>query len=91
MADAQRRHPLRAVPFVVISRGLPEPTMGTELVSGVNKAIEPSWQQMQIGLAQLVPGGKRIVATESGHHIPTDQPAIVVKAIRGVVMAIAAR
>ena len=46
--------------------------MGRELVPGLNTAIETEWQQQQIKLATLVPGGRRIVATESGHMIPAE-------------------
>jgi pimeloyl-ACP methyl ester carboxylesterase len=84
LAAAQRRHPLPPLPLVVISHGIPEPPMGREVVRGIDKAIEPAWQRMQIELARVVPGGTRIVAAKSGHMIPTEQPALVVRTIRGV-------
>jgi hypothetical protein len=66
-AAAQRRHPLPKMRFIVISRGVPEGPMTTEVVPGIDKAIESKWQQEQIKLAHLVPGGKRIVATQRPH------------------------
>jgi hypothetical protein len=83
-AAAQRRHPLPKMRFIVISRGVPEGPMTTEVVPGIDKAIESKWQQEQIKLAHLVPGGKRIVATQSAHMIPTGGPGLVVRTIRAV-------
>jgi hypothetical protein len=84
LAGAQRRHSLTKMPFVVISRGIPDASMGIAVVPGIDKAIETKWQQEQIKLAHLVPGGKRIVATQSDHMIPTGQPGLVVRTIRAV-------
>ena len=89
LAAAQRRRPLPKMPFIVISHGIPDAPMGAELVPGINKATETGWQQMQIKLAHLVPGGKRIVATQSDHMIPTSQPGLVVGTIRLVLAQLA--
>jgi pimeloyl-ACP methyl ester carboxylesterase len=86
LATAQHRHPLPNMPLIVISHGIPDRAMGAEIVPGINQAIEHAWQQMQIKLANLVPGGKRFVAKSSGHMITTDQPELIVKAIRGVLV-----
>jgi hypothetical protein len=43
------------MPFIVISRGIPEGPMAAEVVPGIDKAIESKWQQEQIKLAHLVP------------------------------------
>jgi hypothetical protein len=90
LAATQRRHPLPKMPFIVISHGIPDAPMGAEVVPGINKATETEWQHMQIKLAQLVPGGKRIVATASDHMIPTGQPGLVVRTIRAVRAELAA-
>lgn len=82
MAKAQRRHPLPRMPLVVISHGIPDPSAGKEALPGLNKATEKLWQQTQINLATLVPGGRRIVATKSHHPIPTEQPGLIVQTIR---------
>jgi pimeloyl-ACP methyl ester carboxylesterase len=90
LATTQRRQPLPKMPFFVISHGIPDAPMGAEVVPGINKEIETAWQQMQIKLAHLVPGGKRIVATKSDHMIPTGQPGLVVRTIRAVLAQLAA-
>src|SRR5712691_8205665 len=90
LAATQRRHPLPKMPFIVISHGIPDAPMGAEVVPGINKATEAAWQQMQIKLGHLVPGGKRIVATKSDHMIPTGQPGLVVRTIRTVLAQLAA-
>jgi pimeloyl-ACP methyl ester carboxylesterase len=81
---ALRRSPLRPMPLVVLARGHPDPdTPFVELE-------EPFWRQLQRELAQLVPGGRLVVATESGHDIPHEQPELVLDAIRDVVRAVRA-
>jgi pimeloyl-ACP methyl ester carboxylesterase len=81
---ALRRSPIRPMPLVVIAHGHPEPdTPFVELE-------EPFWQQLQRELAQLVPGGRLVVATESGHDIHNEQPELVLDAIRDVVLAVRA-
>lgn len=90
MAATQRRHPLPKMPLIVISQASPEAPMGAELLPGLNKAIETGWQRAQVELAHLVPGGKRIVATNSDHMIPTNQPGLVVRTIRAVLARVSA-
>jgi pimeloyl-ACP methyl ester carboxylesterase len=81
---ALRRSPLRPMPLVVLAHGHPEPdTPFVELE-------EPFWRQLQRELAQLVPGGRLVIATESGHIIQDDQPELVLDAIRDVVLAVRA-
>jgi pimeloyl-ACP methyl ester carboxylesterase len=81
---ALRRSPLRPMPLVVLAHGHPEPD--TPFV----EFEEPFWQQLQRELAQLVPGGRLVIATESGHIIQDDQPELVLDAIRDVVRAVRA-
>jgi pimeloyl-ACP methyl ester carboxylesterase len=81
---ALRRSPLRPMPLVVIARGHPDPdTPFVELE-------EPFWRQLQRELARLVPGGRLVIATESGHDIHHEQPELVLDAIRDVVLAVRA-
>jgi pimeloyl-ACP methyl ester carboxylesterase len=81
---ALRRSPIRPMPLVVIAHGHPDPdTPYVELE-------EPFWRQLQRELAQLVPGGRLVVATESGHDIHHEQPELVLDAIRDVVLAVRA-
>jgi len=91
LESAQQRRPLRNLRLVVISHGIPDAHGGKELVPGLNAAIETAWQQEQITLATLIPGGRRIVATESGHMIPAEQPGLVVGAIEDMLLQIGAR
>jgi pimeloyl-ACP methyl ester carboxylesterase len=81
---ALRRSPLRPMPLVVLAHGHPEP--GTPFV----EHEERLWQQLQRELAQLVPGGRLVIATQSGHNIQDDQPELVLDAIRDVVQAVRA-
>jgi pimeloyl-ACP methyl ester carboxylesterase len=82
---ALRRSPLRPMPLVVLAHGHPDdpppPFVEHE---------ERLWQQLQRELAQLVSGGRLVVATESGHDIPHEQPELVLDAIRDVVLAVRA-
>jgi pimeloyl-ACP methyl ester carboxylesterase len=82
---ALRRSPLRPMPLVVLAHGHPDdpppPFVEHE---------ERLWRQLQRELAQLVPGGRLVVATESGHNIQDEQPELVLDAIRDVVLAVRA-
>jgi pimeloyl-ACP methyl ester carboxylesterase len=82
---ALRRSPIRSMPLVVLAHGHPDdpPPPYVELE-------EPFWRQLQRELAQLVPGGRLVIATESGHDIHHEQPELVLDAIRDVVLAVRA-
>jgi pimeloyl-ACP methyl ester carboxylesterase len=81
---ALRRSPLRPMPLVVLAHGRPDPDVPFP------EEEERLWQQLQRELAQLVPGGRLVIATESGHDIHHDQPELVLDAIRDVVRAVRA-
>jgi pimeloyl-ACP methyl ester carboxylesterase len=81
---ALRRSPIRPMPLVVLARGHPDP--GTPFV----ELEEPFWRQLQRELARLVPGGRLVVATQSGHDIQHEQPELVLDAIHDVVLAVRA-
>jgi pimeloyl-ACP methyl ester carboxylesterase len=51
---------------------------------------EPFWPQLQRELARLVPGGRLVVATGSGHDIQHEQPELVLDALHDVVLAVRA-
>ena len=78
---ALRRSPLRPMPLVVLARGRPDPEVDP---------VQQLWRQLQQELAQLVPGGRLVIATESGHDIQDEQPELVLDAIRDVVQAVRA-
>jgi pimeloyl-ACP methyl ester carboxylesterase len=83
---ALRRSPLRPMPLVVLAHGRPEPSPP----GWPGEEVERLWQQLQRELAQLVPGGRLVIATQSGHNIQDDQPELVLDAIRDVVRAVRA-
>jgi pimeloyl-ACP methyl ester carboxylesterase len=83
---ALRRAPLRPMPLVVLAHGRPEPSPP----GWPGEEVERLWQQLQRELAQLVPGGRLVVATESGHNIQDDQPELVLDAIGDVALAVRA-
>jgi pimeloyl-ACP methyl ester carboxylesterase len=88
VAQAVAARPLPQVPFAVVSRGredeLPADVAAT-FPPGTQEAWGVGWQASQARLAATVPGARHFVATDSGHHIPTQQPAPVIEAIRQVV------
>ncbi len=84
--QARLAPPLRDMPLVVVSHGIPEMFSGLPSAAEVERA-EQRWQQMQMELARLTPSGKFLVAEKSGHKIHIDQPELVVDVIRQVVEA----
>jgi pimeloyl-ACP methyl ester carboxylesterase len=83
---ALRRSPLRPMPLVVLAHGRPEPAPP----GWPGEEVERLWQQLQRELADLVPGGRLVIATQSGHDIQDEQPELVLDAIRDVVRAVRA-
>jgi hypothetical protein len=64
---ALRRSPLRPMPLVVLAHGRVDPAPP----GWPGEEVERLWQQLQRELAQLVPGGRLVIATQSGHDIQT--------------------
>jgi len=83
--QALRRSPLRPMPLVVLVHGRPEDP-GAPFV----EQDERLWRQLQRELAHLVPGGRLVIATNSGHDIQHQQPELVLDAIGDVVQAVRA-
>ncbi len=67
-------HALGTLPLVVLSRGQPEDSPDEEA----------EHRQDMTALASMSTTGTLIVAEHSGHHIPLDQPELVVAAIRAL-------
>ena len=86
---AAAARPLRPLPLVVLSRGVaPGAAEAPEgFPPEAQAAMEREWQALQAALAALVPGARRVVATESGHYIQLQQPELVIAAIREVAEA----
>jgi len=69
------------LPLIILSRGLPEDS------SAAGRKGEEEHKSEQAELVALSRNGKQVVATRSGHHIPLDEPDLVVAAIRDVIQA----
>jgi pimeloyl-ACP methyl ester carboxylesterase len=83
--QALRHSPLRPMPLVVLAHGHPEDPDAPFVVQD-----ERLWRQLQRELAHLVPGGRLVIATNSGHDIQNEQPELVLDAIGDVVHAVRA-
>ncbi len=77
--------PLPPIPLVVLSHGK---ALGDSGPGSPVEADERLWAQLQAELTRLVPGGRHVVAEQSGHDIPSEQPESVVEAIGQVVSAV---
>jgi pimeloyl-ACP methyl ester carboxylesterase len=82
---ARRETPLKPMPMVVLSHGIPfdAPFPGWPV-----EEMEEVMFNNQAKVARLVPGAKHIVAGQSGHNIHQDQPELVIEVTRQVVAAV---
>lgn len=87
LRQAREETPLKPMPLVVLSHGIP---FAAPFPGWPSEKMEQSMADRQAWLTQLVPGGKHIVAKHSGHNIHQDQPELVIEAIRMVVDAVRA-
>ena len=71
-------HVLGDLPLIVLSRGVPHDS------SPAGQKGEEERNRDQAELVALSRIGKQVVAKRSGHHIPLDEPDLVVAAIREV-------
>ena len=74
-------YPLGNIPLVVLTRGLSDEN-GQD-----GKAFEQEHNEDQAAMALLARNGKQVVAEHSGHHIQVDEPSLVIKTIRDVLLA----
>jgi len=91
MRKAAAARPLRPMPLIVLSRGLPmelPPDASAKLPANFSAEQERIWRTSQDKLVALVPGAEHVVATKSGHYIQTIQPDLVIDAVRQVVEAV---
>jgi hypothetical protein len=65
------------MPLVVLTHGHPD-TPPPPFV----EPEEPFWRQLQRELAQLVPGGRLVMATQSSHDLQHEQPELVLDAFQ---------
>lgn len=85
-AQVRAAQPLGDLPLVVLTHGQSAPASGGASEAQVAEA-EAVWQALQREMATLSSQGSLIQATQSGHDIAIDQPALVVDAIRSMVIA----
>lgn len=78
-----RRQSLGDKPLSVISHGKPV----ADVPAIVSPFVEKVWSDMQKDLLKWSTNGQQLIAEQSGHGIPTEQPQLVVDAIRQVVNA----
>jgi pimeloyl-ACP methyl ester carboxylesterase len=67
------------LPLVVIQHGqrvLPHGPLGDRM--------ERQWEERQRALTENNPNSRFLIAEDSAHHIPLDQPELVVEAVRGL-------
>jgi pimeloyl-ACP methyl ester carboxylesterase len=88
MRGAAAARPLRPLPLIVLSRGLPmELSPDAKLPANFSAEQERIWRDCQNALVALVPGAQHVIAIKSGHYIQTMQPDLVIGAVRQVVEA----
>jgi hypothetical protein len=75
---------------VVLTHGQPLGADGGLPAGFPAAAWEDVTRQLQRQLAALVPGGRQVIATDSGHYIQLQQPDLVIAATRSVVDAVRA-
>jgi pimeloyl-ACP methyl ester carboxylesterase len=80
--QARANQPLRPMPLAVLTHGRP---FEAPFPEWPGEAFERMWLGLQHDLAGLVPNSRFTVASQSGHNIQEDQPALVTEAIRQVV------
>ena len=84
----QAEHPLRPMPFVVLTHGIPPADEASLPPDFPAAQYEEVIQELQQQMVQLVPGGQQVIAHEAGHYIHTEQPDVVIDATRAVVDAV---
>jgi pimeloyl-ACP methyl ester carboxylesterase len=80
--------PLPVVPLIVIGHG--DARMDPHLIptGWPGEVLDPIWKELVAKQTELVPGGRLVVAEQSSHGIPFEQPELVVAAVREVVEAV---
>jgi pimeloyl-ACP methyl ester carboxylesterase len=86
-AQVRAARPLPTVPLIVIVHG--DITHDDNLFP-TGWPVEPLdtiWKELVAEQATLIPGGRLVVAAESGHRVEAEQPAVIVDAVMQVIMA----
>jgi pimeloyl-ACP methyl ester carboxylesterase len=83
--QARADQPLRPLPLAVLTHGRPFQEL---MPDWPGEAFERMWLGMQQDLAALVPNARFSIASQAGHNIHQDQPALVIEAVRQVVVGV---
>jgi pimeloyl-ACP methyl ester carboxylesterase len=75
------------VPLIALEHGIPWPRDLWKLSNGEYQKALATWHSMQLDLSRRSKYGQLRIATKSGHYIQTQQPELVVQAIRDVLKA----
>lgn len=78
--ELQAAGPLPDVPLVVVTAGISEgwpPGWDAETFDALRAA-------QQADLATFTPQGRQVIAKQSTHHVPSQQPAIIIEAVESV-------
>ncbi len=73
---------LGSLPLIVVRHGIPD--LFARMPADQAVKAEQVWQELQTDLARLSSNSRLLVAEKSGHGIQTDQPELVVAAIRQI-------
>ena len=76
------------IPLVVLTHGRNVAEGVPDINAEVAARIEAAWLELQRELANRSAQGRLVVAQRSGHYVHTDEPELVVNAIREVVAAV---
>ncbi len=85
--QVRNTQPLGDLPLVVISRNPDNSEWANlpPLPAETNATLRQIWQDLQSELAGLSSNSTRVIAARSGHMIPTEEPELVIEAIRRLV------
>jgi hypothetical protein len=88
LREAARATPLQPMPLAVLASGRPWPGTAEDFLGVQPETLFTTWRVGQEELATILPQARFFVASESGHDIYIDQPALVTEAIRQVVAGV---
>jgi len=75
------------IPLVVLSHGRKIANTAPGITDEQANRIEAAWLELQRDLARRSSQGRLVIAERSGHFVQNDEPALVIEAIRDVVVA----
>jgi pimeloyl-ACP methyl ester carboxylesterase len=87
MRQAATVQPLSALPLAVLAHGQPF-GLSEDQLGFAPEALEVAWRAAQERLATLVPRARYAVAADSAHYVQIQQPALVIEAVRQVVVGV---